>query len=45
MKEIFWLHGMPSVVISDRDVKLTFSFWKNIFERLGTKVHFSTSYR
>jgi hypothetical protein len=28
MKEIFTLHGIPKMVISDRDEKVTSSFWK-----------------
>jgi hypothetical protein len=28
MKEIFRLHGIPKMVISDRDVKYTSTFWK-----------------
>ena len=32
------------MVISDRDVKFTFSFWKELFARLNTNLNFSTSY-
>jgi hypothetical protein len=28
MEEIFRLHGIPKMVISDRDVKFTSTFWK-----------------
>jgi hypothetical protein len=28
MKDIFRLHGIPKMVISDRDVKFTSNFWK-----------------
>eukprot|EP00253_Pinus_taeda_P016219 PITA_16219 len=44
MREIFQLHGIPQVVISDRDVKFTSAFWKTLFVGLGTQIHFSTSY-
>jgi len=44
MKEIFRLHSMPKVVISDRDVKLTSTFWKALFRGLSTQIQFSTAY-
>jgi hypothetical protein len=42
MKEIFRLHGIPKMVISDRDVKFTSSFWKKLFAGLNTNLNFST---
>ena len=36
MKEIFSLHDVPKVVISDRDVKFTGKFWKALFKGLDT---------
>ena len=44
MKEIFRLHGIPKTVISNRDVKFTYAFWKTMFTGLGTQIHFSTTY-
>jgi hypothetical protein len=44
IKEIFRLHGIPKMVVSDRDIKLTSSFWKELFARLNIKFNFSTSY-
>jgi hypothetical protein len=43
-KETFRLHGIPKMVISDRDVKFTSPFWKELFPRLNTNLNFSTSY-
>ena len=43
MKEIFKLHGLPKAIVSDRDVKFTFMFWKGLFPDLGTKLNFSTT--
>ena len=40
MKEIFILHGVPKVIISDRDVKFTRNFWKPLFKGLGTQFKF-----
>jgi ribosomal protein L21E len=44
MKEIFRLHGIPKVIISDRDVKFTGNFWKALFQGLDTKLNFSTAF-
>jgi transposase InsO family protein len=44
MKEIFRLHGIPKMVILDRDVKFTSTFWKEFFAGLNTNLNFSTSY-
>jgi transposase InsO family protein len=38
------LHGLPSVIVSDRDTKFTSHFWRTLFERYGTKLALSTSY-
>jgi hypothetical protein len=44
MKEIFRLHGIPKMVISDRDIKFTSTFWKELFGGINTNLNFSTSY-
>ena len=31
-------------IVSDRDVKFTFNFWKGLFADLGTKLNFRTAY-
>jgi len=36
--------GLPSIIISDRDSKFMSSWWRTIFERLGTKLLRSTAY-
>ncbi|CAI7875910.1 unnamed protein product [Closterium sp. NIES-53] len=42
-KEIVRLHGIPSVLISDRDSRFVGRFWQSLFNRLGTKIHLSTA--
>jgi transposase InsO family protein len=44
IKEIFRLHGIPKIVISDRDVKFTSAFWKELFARKNTNLNFNMSY-
>jgi hypothetical protein len=44
MKDIFKLHGMPKEIMSDRDTKFTFNFWKSLMVGLETKLLFSTTY-
>jgi len=44
MREIFWLHGIPKVLILDKHVKFTSTFWKAFFTGLETQIHFSIAY-
>jgi hypothetical protein len=41
---IFRLHGMPTIIVSDRDSKFTSTFWQCLQERLGTKVAMSAAF-
>ncbi|KAG9223419.1 hypothetical protein CCMSSC00406_0007606 [Pleurotus cornucopiae] len=42
--EIYKLHGLPSAIISDRDVLFTSRFWKRLHELIGTELRMSTAY-
>ena len=44
LKEIFRLHGITKVIISDQDTKFTENFWRYLFSGLETQLNFSTSY-
>ena len=44
LKQIFRLHGIPKVIILDRDPKFTGNFWKYLFKGLNTTLNFSTSF-
>ena len=40
----FRLHGLPEVIISDRDPRFTGKFWRSLFDLLGTNLQFSTAF-
>ena len=47
--QLFWakvgcIHGIPSVIISDRDVRFTSRFWQELWRTLGTSLHMGTAY-
>ena len=41
---VFRHHGLPDVIISDRDPRFTSKFWTTLFELLGTDLRFSTAF-
>ena len=41
---VFRHHGLPSVIISDRDTRFTSRFWTTLFNLLGTDLRFSTAF-
>ena len=43
-QNVFRLHGMPKVLISDRDSRFTGDFWKPLFSLIGTKLSMSTAW-
>ena len=40
LKQIFHLHGIPKVIISDRNPKFTGNFWKFFFKGINTTLNF-----
>ena len=42
--QIFQYHGLPTSIVSDRDLRMTSLFWQDLFENLGTKFNFSLAY-
>ena len=44
-RHIFRLHGLPRVVVSDRDVRINDDFWLTLFKCAGVHSNMSTPYR
>lgn len=44
MNNVYRLHGLPSVIISDHDHIFTGSFWKKLFRLADVSLHMSSSY-
>jgi len=42
--EVVRLHGLPTTIVSDRDVKFTSYFWKALWAKMGTKLKFSSAF-
>ena len=42
-RDIVRLHGVPKMIVSDRDVKFMSYFWKTLWGKLGTKLLFITT--
>nr|GEZ36626.1 putative reverse transcriptase domain-containing protein [Tanacetum cinerariifolium] len=44
LKEVVSRHGVPVLIISDRDGRFTLHFWKSLNKALGTRLDMSTAY-
>lgn len=44
LKDVVRLHGVPEVIILDRDKLFTSLFWTTLMTTLGTQLNFSTTY-
>ena len=42
--EVVRLHGVPLSIVSDRDLRFTSRFWKELQLSLGTWLNFNTSF-
>jgi transposase InsO family protein len=44
LDHIYKLHGLPTVLVSDRDRVFTSTFWQTLFQLSGTQLSMSSSY-
>lgn len=44
MNNVYKLHGLPSVLVSDRDSIFLSKLWQDLFKLAGVELHMSTSY-
>jgi transposase InsO family protein len=43
LQGVYRLHGLPRVLVSDRDPKFVSGFWQTLWRRLGTRLNMSSS--
>ena len=43
LDRVFRQHGLPEVIVSDRDPRFTGTFWSSVFKVLGTRLDMSTA--
>jgi hypothetical protein len=44
LDNIFKLHGLPKVILTDRDPIFTSSIWQNLFKAMGVQLHLTSAY-
>lgn len=44
LNNVFKLHGLPNIIVSDRDTIFLSEFWQAFFKLQGVALHLSTSY-
>jgi hypothetical protein len=44
VQNIVRLHGVPSVIVSDRDYHFTSRFWQSLQKEMGTELKFNTAF-
>ena len=41
---VYWLHGMPASIVSDRGPQFVSTMWKSFCKRMGIQVNLSTAF-
>ena len=45
IRDVFRLHGLSTTIVLDRDPRFTAAFYREVFDRLGTRLALSTASR
>jgi AraC-like DNA-binding protein len=44
LDHVFSKHGLPQLIVSDRDTRITSEFWTTLFQSLGSKLNLSSAH-
>jgi len=44
VREVVRLHGVPTSIVSDKDLRFTSHFWQSLQATLGTQLQMSSAY-
>lgn len=44
LDQVFKLHGLPKVILTDRDPIFTSTVWQNLFKSMGVELHLTSAY-
>jgi hypothetical protein len=44
LDHVFSKHGLPKLIVSDRDTRITSEFWTTLFKSLGSKLNLSSAH-
>jgi len=44
IREVALLHGIPNIIVSDRDPNFTSKLWRGLFKGFRTNMNFNTTY-
>ena len=42
IQNVFWLHGLPQSIVSDKDMRFCGHFWRHVFAKLNVSLNMSS---